>query len=128
MRLSLSVTLKSIGRMANQEPKFNFHREEKQMPKLHGKNVCQMHFRCKEGHDDCQECYYNDQQPVCPKIVVLCGSTRFYETFQQANFEETMKGNIVLSVGFYPHADVNKNLHGEDVGCTPEQKINLDEL
>ena len=33
-------------------------------------------------------------------IVCLCGSTRFYETFQQANYEETMKGNVV----FYPHS------------------------
>lgn len=34
-----------------------------------------------------------------PTIVCLCGSTRFYEAFQRANFEETMKGNIVLTIG-----------------------------
>ena len=39
-----------------------------------------------------------------PTIVCLCGSTRFYDTFQQANFDETMAGKIVLSVGFYPHS------------------------
>jgi hypothetical protein len=63
-----------------------------------------------------------------PKIVCLCGSTRFYEEFQRANFRETMLGNIVLSVGFYPHAESSKAAHGEDVGITSEQKISLDEL
>lgn len=63
-----------------------------------------------------------------PKIVCLCGSTRFYERFQLANFQETMAGNIVLSVGFYPHAACSKQAHGEDVGITPEQKLALDEL
>jgi 8-oxo-dGTP pyrophosphatase MutT (NUDIX family) len=61
-----------------------------------------------------------------PKIICLCGSTRFYEYFQRANYDETMLGNIVLSVGFYPHAQ--KEMHHEDAGCTPEQKIALDEL
>lgn len=61
-----------------------------------------------------------------PTIVCLCGSTRFYETFQRANYEETMAGKIVLSVGFFSHAA--KEAHGQDVGCTPEQKVMLDEL
>lgn len=61
-----------------------------------------------------------------PKIVCLCGSTRFYEHFKRANYEFTMLGVIVLSVGFYPHAQ--KQMHSEDVGCTAEQKIALDEL
>ena len=66
-----------------------------------------------------------------PKIVCLCGSTRFYEEFQRANFRETMAGNIVLTVGFYPHNqfwELNYQGHGEDVGVTPEEKIALDEL
>lgn len=61
-----------------------------------------------------------------PKIVCLCGSTRFFKEFMEANYNETMKGNIVLSVGFYPHS--RKEAHGEDVGCTAEQKRQLDEL
>lgn len=61
-----------------------------------------------------------------PKIVCLCGSTRFYDAFQKANYEETMKGNIVLSVGFYPHSQTQA--HGEQVGCTPDQKQMLDNL
>jgi len=61
-----------------------------------------------------------------PKIVVLVGSTRFYSYFQRANYEETMAGNIVLSVGFY--IDALDQAHGEDIGCTIEQKKMLDEL
>lgn len=44
----------------------------------------------------------------------------------QINYERTMYGEIVLSVGFYPHAQ--KGMHHEDAGCTPEQKAALDEL
>lgn len=61
-----------------------------------------------------------------PKIVCLCGSTRFYEEFQRANYDLTMKGEIVLSVGFYPHSA--RQAHGEEIGCTSEQKMRLDEL
>lgn len=34
-----------------------------------------------------------------PKIVCLCGSTRFGSTFAEANLQETLKGNIVLTIG-----------------------------
>jgi hypothetical protein len=61
-----------------------------------------------------------------PVIVCLCGSTRFYEAFQRANYDETMAGRIVLSVGFYPHS--SEQAHGETIGITPEQKRALDEL
>jgi hypothetical protein len=64
-----------------------------------------------------------------PEIVCLCGSTRFYEEFQRANFEQTMLGRIVLSVGFYPHGGYeSRTLHGQEVGVTAEDKIKLDEL
>lgn len=62
-----------------------------------------------------------------PTIVVLCGSSRFYDEFQQANYELTMKGEIVLSIGFYPHAKA-KHGHGEGVGHDSEEKVALDEL
>lgn len=61
-----------------------------------------------------------------PRIVCLCGSTRFYKEFQRANHDETGKGNIVLSVGFYMHSAADA--HGEDWGCTPEMKVKLDAL
>jgi len=34
-----------------------------------------------------------------PTIVCLCGSTRFFTAFQVAGLEETLRGNIVLSIG-----------------------------
>lgn len=34
-----------------------------------------------------------------PKIVCLCGSTRFPDAWKKAHREESLKGNIVLSVG-----------------------------
>lgn len=86
-------------------------------------------------HDEAEPCVtladvkaalLSQAQPA-PRIVCLCGSTRFYEYFQRANYEETMAGRIVLSVGFYPHAQKEVH-HSEDVGCTAEQKIALDEL
>jgi hypothetical protein len=61
-----------------------------------------------------------------PMIICLCGSTRFYETFQEWNYLLTMEGKIVLSVGFFVHSQLTA--HRENLGCTPEQKINLDEL
>jgi hypothetical protein len=62
-----------------------------------------------------------------PRIVCLCGSTRFYEAFQQANYAETMAGRIVLSVGFYPHSKAEHG-HGEGVGHDSAEKVALDEL
>jgi hypothetical protein len=34
-----------------------------------------------------------------PTVVCLCGSTRFWRSFQQAGLSETMAGRIVLSIG-----------------------------
>jgi hypothetical protein len=61
-----------------------------------------------------------------PKIVTLCGSTKFYRQFVEANYRETMGGKIVLSVGFYPHKAAE--VHGEEIGITPKQKEELDAL
>lgn len=62
-----------------------------------------------------------------PRIVCLCGSTRFYDAFQEANYARTMAGEIVLSVGFYPHAKAEHG-HGEGVGHDSAEKAVLDEL
>lgn len=56
-----------------------------------------------------------------PMIVCLCGSTRFYEEFQQKNFELTLKGVIVLSIGCNTKSD-------DGLSITDEQKVKLDEL
>lgn len=61
-----------------------------------------------------------------PTIVCLCGSSRFFDAFARANYEETMAGRIVLSIGFVPHTEGLQ--HGETVGCNPAQKIALDNL
>lgn len=37
--------------------------------------------------------------PKKRKVVCLCGSTKFWRTFQRAGLQETMRGNIVLSIG-----------------------------
>lgn len=42
-----------------------------------------------------------------PKIVVLCGSTRFSEAFREANLRETLAGNIVLSIGCDMRSDAD---------------------
>jgi len=55
-----------------------------------------------------------------PIIVCLCGSTKFKDEFFKANFRETMAGKIVLSVGFFAHAD--------SLEITEEEKTFVDEL
>lgn len=40
-----------------------------------------------------------------PRIVCLCGSTRFMGAFQEANLRETMEGRIVLSIGCNTKSD-----------------------
>jgi hypothetical protein len=61
-----------------------------------------------------------------PKIVCLCGSTRFYDQFVEANRQETMSGHIVLSVGVFMHQ--SEKVHGRRIEITDEQKGKLDEL
>jgi hypothetical protein len=56
-----------------------------------------------------------------PKIVCLCGSTRFLEAFRKAEFDETLAGNIVLTIGCDTKSD-------ELLILGPEVKLMLDEL
>ncbi|MGL4611461.1 MAG: hypothetical protein ACRCYY_17575, partial [Trueperaceae bacterium] len=62
-----------------------------------------------------------------PKIVCLCGSTRHYKVFQKYNLQETLKGNIVLSIGAATATDKEHfgHLPPEEVA---EIKTNLDKL
>lgn len=55
-------------------------------------------------------------------VVCLCGSTRFKQEFIEANYRETMAGKVVLSVGWFSHADA------EVYSPTEEEKAALDEL
>ena len=60
--------------------------------------------------------------PNFPKIVTLCGSTRFKNAFIQTNRDLTAQGIIVLSVGWFNHD------HLTTAPPTEEQKVMLDEL
>lgn len=56
-----------------------------------------------------------------PRIVCLCGSGRFREAFEQAEFDETLAGRIVLTIG----------CNTKDIARTPDlehHKPMLDEL
>jgi hypothetical protein len=64
--------------------------------------------------------------PDYPRIVCLCGSTRFRDEFTEANCRETMLGSIVLSVGFFVHSQGSES--GESMVCSSEEKIRLDWL
>ena len=55
------------------------------------------------------------------KIVVLCGSTRFFKTFDEQNCRLTLEGNIVLSIGCNSKSDEHLNL-------SEDQKLMLDDL
>jgi hypothetical protein len=49
-----------------------------------------------------------------PKIVCLCGSTRFMNAFFETGWDETLKGNIVLSVGVCKHVGTEGG-HGAEM-------------
>ena len=55
-----------------------------------------------------------------PRVVCLCGSTRFKEQYEFWNRHFTLEGAIVLSVGFFTHADE------EEISATT--KAELDQL
>ena len=54
-----------------------------------------------------------------PKVITLCGSTKFKNEFEQKNKELTLAGNIVISVGLFGHS-------GDII--TAYQKLMLDDL
>ncbi len=62
--------------------------------------------------------------PEFPEIVCLCGGTRFKKEFISENFRLTMEGKIVLSVGFFSHADAAIYTPTEEV----EEKRAVDQL
>lgn len=60
-----------------------------------------------------------------PRIVCLCGSTRFLQAFHTVNLRETLAGRIVLSIGCDTKSDADLLLAGQ---ITEEDKKRLDEL
>lgn len=57
------------------------------------------------------------------KVITLCGSTKFKEEFIKAQKELSLKGNIVISVGLFGHADGDYS-----TVLTDEIKIMLDDM
>ena len=45
------------------------------------------------------------RRKIKPKIVCLCGSTRFLDAFDAVSLRETLAGHIVLSVGSHRRSD-----------------------
>lgn len=88
-------------------------------------SVCLM---CGGPADGIAVCPNGERRPCCtecatsskPKIVCLCGSTRFKEEFELAELELTLEGYIVLTVGGFMHAD--------GLPITEAQKYSLDRL
>lgn len=68
-----------------------------------------------------------------PKIVCLCGSTRFGDTFKEANLIETLAGHIVLSIGcnmrddiiFATFSEVERASIKNDLDILHKRKIDL---
>lgn len=56
-----------------------------------------------------------------PKIICLCGSTRFYHLFDEMNYKFTLEGKIVLNIGCNTKSD-------KGLMITEKQKEMLDEL
>lgn len=63
--------------------------------------------------------------PDRPKIVVLCGSTRFKAEYAQANQNLTLAGEIVLSCGVWGRVNTS---HISSRLMTEEEKSAVDEL
>lgn len=55
------------------------------------------------------------------KVITLCGSTRFKDTFLEVLKKLTLEGNIVLLPGVYAHA-------GDDEVWAPGMKEFLDDM
>lgn len=62
-----------------------------------------------------------------PKIVCLCGSTRFGKEFYNANCRETLAGNIILTIGCNMKSDTELFGHLSDSELKAI-KTKLDEL
>lgn len=59
-----------------------------------------------------------------PEIVVLCGSTKFFQTFRDQNLRLTLEGKIVLSIG----CDTKSDHDMESAAAVADHKVKLDQL
>ena len=76
--------------------------------------------QCMDAGDHGIWCYYWK-----PKVVCLCGSTRFAKEFMEVQFALTLEGKIVLTVGGFPR---NPDGTWDTRKVTQEQKFLLDKL
>jgi hypothetical protein len=51
-----------------------------------------------------------------PRVVTLCGSTRFREEYEAANRRLTLEGVIVISVGLFGHQEPEAMSEGTKAG------------
>ncbi|MDQ0258032.1 hypothetical protein J2S74_005495 [Evansella vedderi] len=54
------------------------------------------------------------------KVITLCGSTKFKDQFEEVNKYLTLKGNVVISVGFFEQS--------EGIDITKEQERLFEEI
>jgi hypothetical protein len=66
----------------------------------------------------------NRSHATTPRVVVLCGSTRFFKEFMLANYNETMAGKVVFSVGVFGGSGIEA--HGEHIDLSASDKNMLD--
>ncbi len=62
------------------------------------------------------------------KVVTLCGSTRFKETFLRVQKELTLQGYIVISVGLFGHSGDEEVWEGLSEDTLTKTKIMLDDM
>ena len=61
-------------------------------------------------------------------VITLCGSTRFRNSFTEAQKRLTLKGNIVISVGVFGHAGDDEVWEGMDEDALTGTKRMLDDM
>ena len=62
------------------------------------------------------------------KVITLCGSTRFKDSFMEAQKRLTLEGNIVISVGLFGHSGDNEVWENMDAGTLTRTKEMLDDM
>ncbi len=62
------------------------------------------------------------------KVITLCGSTRFKDSFMETQKRLTLEGNIVISVGLFGHSGDEEVWEGMDEGALSKTKEMLDDM
>lgn len=62
------------------------------------------------------------------KVITLCGSTRFKDTFMEEQKRLTLEGNIVISVGLFGHSGDEEVWEGMSEDTLTKTKLMLDDM